>query len=192
MPFWQSVPCKSFHGRLLLHLVQLDFCLTGSELTNDRSASTATIVRIPYISGMSNIADFLYATTDVAIWSTVEIGIGISASAAATLRPLFRILLGSTQNASGMKSSGQVWGTPKDRPSGYRRGGGEAFVLRSDIGKGGLSTTIRGGERDDESLEETGGESRGHDSVEKLRGDGSSEEWNVGIVKTTMTTQVRE
>jgi len=154
-------------------------------------ASTATIVRIPYIAGMSNIADFLWATSDVAIWSTIEIGIGITASATATLRPLFRIMLGSTQNASGHKSSSQMWGTPAGRPSGYRRGVEDGFVLRSDIGKGGLSTTIQGGNRDDDSLEEPS-ESRGHDSVEKLRGDGSSDEWNVGIIKTTMTTQVRE
>lgn len=142
---------------------------------------------MPFISGMANVQDFLWATTDVAIWSTIEIGIGITASAAATLRPLFRMLLGSTQNASGLKSS-QAWGTPR-----FRRGGEDGFVLRSDIGKGkgGLSTTIRGGDRDNESLEEPG-ESRGHDSVEKLRGDSSSDEWNVGIVKTTLTTQVRE
>jgi hypothetical protein len=144
---------------------------------------------------MSNIADFLWATTDVAIWSTIEIGIGIVASAAATLRPLFRVLLGSTRNASGGKTS-QQWGTPRDRPTGYmRRGPDDAFQLRSDIGKGGLSTTIHagggGGSGDDESLERQD-DSRGHDSVEKLRGDSGSDDWNVGIVKTTMTTQVRE
>jgi len=32
------------------------------------SASTATIVRFPYVSTLSNKADFLYATVDVAIW----------------------------------------------------------------------------------------------------------------------------
>lgn len=45
---------------------------------------------------MSNKADFLYATMDVAIWSCVETSIGISASAAATLRPLFRKFLERT------------------------------------------------------------------------------------------------
>jgi hypothetical protein len=48
-------------------------------------ASTATIIRIPYLHGMSNLADFLYATSDVAIWSTVETGIGITAAAVSTL-----------------------------------------------------------------------------------------------------------
>jgi len=74
-----------------------------------------------------------------------------------------------------------------------RRGGEHGFVLRSDIGngKGGLSTTIRGGGGDEESLEGPD-ESRGNESVEKLRGDSSSDEWNAGIMKTTQTTQVRE
>ncbi|TVY65604.1 hypothetical protein LSUE1_G007941 [Lachnellula suecica] len=54
------------------------------------TASTATIVRIPYIQTLEDQADFLYATTDVAIWSILETGLGITASCLATLRPLFR------------------------------------------------------------------------------------------------------
>jgi hypothetical protein len=143
---------------------------------------------------MSNIPDFLWATTDVAIWSTIEIGIGITASSAATLRPLFRVLLGASRNASGKGS--QMWGHgPSDRPSGYirNRGTDDAVVLRSDIGKGGFSTRIHGGTRsgdDGESLERVV-ESGDNDSVEKLRGD-DSDEWDRGIIKTTKTTQVRE
>ncbi|KAF3031873.1 hypothetical protein E8E12_001414 [Didymella heteroderae] len=52
--------------------------------------STATIVRMFYIHTLTNGPDFLYATTDVAVWSTVEPGIGITASSIATLRPLVR------------------------------------------------------------------------------------------------------
>lgn len=52
--------------------------------------STATIVRMFYIHTLMDGPDFLYATTDVAIWSTVEPGIGIAASSLATLRPLVR------------------------------------------------------------------------------------------------------
>ncbi|OAL53642.1 hypothetical protein IQ07DRAFT_314914 [Pyrenochaeta sp. DS3sAY3a] len=55
--------------------------------------STATIVRMFYIRTLMNGPDFLYATTDVAIWSTVEPGIGITAGCIATLRPLVRICL---------------------------------------------------------------------------------------------------
>ncbi|RDW88221.1 hypothetical protein BP6252_00253 [Coleophoma cylindrospora] len=51
--------------------------------------STATAVRIPFIHQLTETQDFLYANVDVSLWSTVEPGIGITASAMATLRPLF-------------------------------------------------------------------------------------------------------
>lgn len=60
-------------------------------------ASTATIIRIPYVHTLSDQTDFLYATTDVAIWSCVETGLGIAAACCATLRPLFRSFLAHTQ-----------------------------------------------------------------------------------------------
>ncbi|KAF5853267.1 hypothetical protein GGP41_001836 [Bipolaris sorokiniana] len=50
--------------------------------------STGTVVRMGYIHTLYDGPDFLYATTDVAIWSTVEPGIGIVASSIATYRPL--------------------------------------------------------------------------------------------------------
>ncbi|KAI1492504.1 hypothetical protein F5X96DRAFT_381210 [Biscogniauxia mediterranea] len=57
-------------------------------------ASTATIVRIPYVWQLAHDGDFLYEFTDLAIWSTVEIGLGLTASSFATLRPLARHFLG--------------------------------------------------------------------------------------------------
>jgi len=55
--------------------------------------STGTVVRMFYIHTLMDGSDFLYATTDVAIWSTVEPGIGIAAGSIACLRPLFRVWL---------------------------------------------------------------------------------------------------
>jgi hypothetical protein len=54
------------------------------------SASTFTIVRIPYLHNLEASSDFLYAATDVSIWSVAETGLAILACAATTLRPLFR------------------------------------------------------------------------------------------------------
>lgn len=58
------------------------------------SASTATIVRIRYLYTLANVKDFLYTTTDVAIWSTIETGLAIIIAAMATLRPLLRKFCG--------------------------------------------------------------------------------------------------
>jgi hypothetical protein len=55
--------------------------------------STGTVVRMFYLHTLMDGPDFLYATTDVALWSTVEPGIGITAGSIACLRPLFRIWL---------------------------------------------------------------------------------------------------
>lgn len=73
---------------------------------------------------MNNIPDFLYATIDVAIWSTCETGIGLAASAAACLRPLLRKVFGelSTHGRSSRKSSG-AWGgkyPSRSRSAGYK------------------------------------------------------------------------
>lgn len=50
----------------------------------------ATIARIPYIHNLMDKHDFLYSTTDVAIWSCCETGLSIVASSVATLKPLFK------------------------------------------------------------------------------------------------------
>jgi hypothetical protein len=55
--------------------------------------STGTIVRMFYIKTLMDGPDFLYSTVDVALWSTIEPGIGITAGCLACLRPLFRVWL---------------------------------------------------------------------------------------------------
>ncbi|KAI2630950.1 hypothetical protein GGR54DRAFT_178138 [Hypoxylon sp. NC1633] len=57
-------------------------------------ASTATIVRIPYVWLLTQPGDFMYQFTDMSIWSTVENGLGLTASSIATLRPLVKAVFG--------------------------------------------------------------------------------------------------
>lgn len=71
--------------------------------------------------------DFLYATTDIAIWSCSETGLGITAACCAVLRPLFR----KTLVATGFLSSGPMsrmdtptfasQGNAKNTRRGYKR-----------------------------------------------------------------------
>lgn len=56
-------------------------------------ASTATIVRLFYVWQLTQGGDTLYEFTDFAIWSTVENGLGLTASSIATLRLLFKSFL---------------------------------------------------------------------------------------------------
>jgi len=55
-------------------------------------AGVATIIRIPYIKVLTRTDEVLFATTGLAICSTIEPGLGIIAASAYTLRPLFRSL----------------------------------------------------------------------------------------------------
>lgn len=55
-------------------------------------ASIATVARIPYARDILGNPDYLYNFTNIAIWSTIEIGMALTASSLATLKPLFRKL----------------------------------------------------------------------------------------------------
>jgi hypothetical protein len=54
------------------------------------STSIATIVRIPFAKGYLDNPDYLYTTIDLGIWSTVEIGVALTTSSLATLKPLLK------------------------------------------------------------------------------------------------------
>ncbi|KAI1440623.1 hypothetical protein F5Y02DRAFT_342392 [Annulohypoxylon stygium] len=53
-------------------------------------ASSAVVVRLAYIKDFKD-PDFLWATVYIAVWSTTEQGLAITAGSLATLRPLYRM-----------------------------------------------------------------------------------------------------
>jgi hypothetical protein len=92
--------------------------------------STATIIRIPYLSQLMDTKDFLFATVDVAIWSTVEPGIGITCAALACCRPLVRNFLSRSRLWG--SSTGHIRGTSRpNNPSfnGYLRSGKHVVAI---------------------------------------------------------------
>lgn len=101
--------------------------------------STATVVRMFYIHTLMNGPDFLYATTDVAVWSTVEPGIGIAASSIATLRPLVRHCLWRMGFASAPGYSNTYQCTISEQKRKDRRG------YRRSLSPTDLVPTQRGG-----------------------------------------------
>ncbi|KAI2793781.1 hypothetical protein POX_a00366 [Penicillium oxalicum] len=73
-------------------------------------ASSAVIVRFPFVQTFSS-DEFLYATFQIAVWSNIEAGLGITAGSLATLRPLLRKWLGSRNGSdypSGFPNSGHL------------------------------------------------------------------------------------
>jgi hypothetical protein len=181
--------------------------------------STATIVRIPFIKQLAQ-DDFLYSTTDVAIWSTVEPGIGITAAAMATLRPLFRTFLSRSKlfgSSTRSRSVSNAWPTSKKgNRGGYIRSEGvqrdTELGLRNDIVKGsGITTTIKStinadydenGVAQSKKLKRSGSGKalRWNESERDLKDDSSEEflpaqrrnvDWS-GVRKTTEVSTTRE
>ncbi|RDW69763.1 hypothetical protein BP6252_08783 [Coleophoma cylindrospora] len=110
-------------------------------------ASTATIIRFPELHHLNDIGDFLYTTSGVAIWSTVEMGIGITAAAAATLRPLLRKFFGiGTAAGLGSAQSGSAPQWPKPASASYVRNRGsdnlDEFDLDAPTKKTGEATVV--------------------------------------------------
>ena len=54
------------------------------------SACICSMIRFQYVDGLTQIDDFFWNATNIAIWSTIECGASIIAGCLATLRPLLR------------------------------------------------------------------------------------------------------
>ena len=54
------------------------------------SACICSMVRFQYVDGLTQIDDFFWNATNIAIWSTIECGASIIAGCLATLRPLLK------------------------------------------------------------------------------------------------------
>ncbi|KAI1497914.1 hypothetical protein F5X99DRAFT_395330 [Biscogniauxia marginata] len=102
-------------------------------------ASSAVVVRFAYIEDFKD-PDFLWATVDIAIWSTTEQGLAITAGSLATLRPLYRMAaqrLGMWSSTTGLAQSGNM---PKTiGSSGMGKSGGR-------YGKGSQGSRSYGGD----------------------------------------------
>ncbi|KAL4809962.1 hypothetical protein BDV18DRAFT_150402 [Aspergillus unguis] len=92
-------------------------------------ASAAVIVRIPYLHYYKD-PDFLYATTNISIWSNVEAGLGITAGSLVTLRPLFRWFRGGSLYEN---SKGTPYGRSGSMPLSSMNGQGGNKYWRSDL-----------------------------------------------------------
>ncbi|KAL5116247.1 hypothetical protein ACEQ8H_005805 [Pleosporales sp. CAS-2024a] len=134
--------------------------------------STATVIRLPYTATLKPYkGEFLYRTTDFAIWTTVEVGIGIAAGCIATLRPLLKSNLGS----SGQNSSRKWWSRKKSSHF--------SSIQPLDRLKpsGGTKVTITGGRVSEDSDQKTFFDSNA-----------SPSKWKNGISKSVSTTVVEE
>ncbi|KAF2752105.1 hypothetical protein M011DRAFT_516460 [Sporormia fimetaria CBS 119925] len=90
-------------------------------LTMGCIASAAVVARVPYMKNFRD-PDFLWATLDIAIWSTVEQGLAITAGSLATLRPLFTSFLRRAGLSSSPSKPNPASGTNPMFPTTRRKG----------------------------------------------------------------------
>ncbi|KAI5461187.1 hypothetical protein BGZ63DRAFT_453992 [Mariannaea sp. PMI_226] len=69
-------------------------------------ASIATLIRLRFLSDLTDTADILFAGTNAMVWTLVEPGVAIIASSLATIRPLLR-----AWKIKGFTSTGSTYGT---------------------------------------------------------------------------------
>lgn len=109
--------------------------------------SSATIIRLPYVWTVKEYkGEFLWRTADVAIWTTVEVGIGITAGNLGTLRPLLQRVMTFMGIASSTGPGSKTW-TKRNRNGGHAYMNSGATPLEDFTSKGAVKTTvtIRGG-----------------------------------------------
>ncbi|KAK5789549.1 hypothetical protein VI817_008672 [Penicillium citrinum] len=82
-------------------------------------ASSAVIIRFPFVKTFGDF-QFLYATYQIAIWSNIEAGLGITAGSLATLRPLLRKIMGSRSDPDYSSGFPRISGSRQARASGQR------------------------------------------------------------------------
>lgn len=121
-------------------------------LLSDDSAAIAAIVKITFLTNYGKHGDFLYDSSDITIWTTVEICTAIMAANIPCLKPLFRTLFDGTSAAQryGSNYKGYIRnpGDSKHKPSSHVGTGTGQFEMynnrtnyTSDVRAVGLSST---------------------------------------------------
>ncbi|KAK7606994.1 hypothetical protein BKA81DRAFT_304393 [Phyllosticta paracitricarpa] len=165
--------------------------------------STATLVRIPYIWSMTSERNFLYNTTDVAIWSSIEPGVGMTAACIATLRPLLQRILHRTGLSTHSRTHSSSpftpnWGSanqmgPKSHQSrtGYLRnpdGVHDLDTLRPDVST--TTMTCHGGTSGDKSWLENVSEHGSEEHIIETTADSNTHGFHIS--ERVQVTSVRE
>jgi len=97
-------------------------------------ACCAVLIRLPFLVSLKiGLEDFMYYTTHVVNWSTVELGLGIIAAAGSSLRPLVRTIVSRSRFiGTSIDPTSTRWKRPRDQ-EGYIRSGA-APPTRSEAG----------------------------------------------------------
>ncbi|SPO06295.1 related to integral membrane protein [Cephalotrichum gorgonifer] len=95
-------------------------------------ASCATLVRLKYLLALMNSLNFLQESGYIAVWTVVELAIGIFAGSAPALRPLLRHLPFTSNRETGDPASQGIKGT-----------GGQSHIKMDEFNPGPFDESVR-------------------------------------------------
>ena len=92
--------------------------LIGGRSLTALSVCIASVIRVPYVAQIS-LLDPSWSDVNGAIWSIVELNVGIVSACLPTLRPLFLHVFHGGYNSTlhGQPSNGESTGNAEDGPS---------------------------------------------------------------------------
>ncbi|KAF5005915.1 hypothetical protein FDECE_7673 [Fusarium decemcellulare] len=118
-------------------------------------ASSAVIARFPFLPKFRE-PDFLWNTLDIAIWSTIEQGLAITAGSLATLRPLIKLAafrMGFTSKAISRGPSDYGFSSPRTpMPGGDPYFSGRQGYSLSSVGRDNVIEGKRNDKQEDKPL----------------------------------------
>ncbi|RDL30696.1 uncharacterized protein BP5553_10041 [Venustampulla echinocandica] len=97
-------------------------------------AATASVVKTYYVTSYGKFGDFLWDSTYLTIWMTTECNVGILAASIPAMKPLFKVVLGSTYG------TGYLGGPNSRYNKGYAQ---HASTGRNTEGDGGFNFELR-------------------------------------------------
>jgi hypothetical protein len=158
------------------------------------SACICSMIRFQYVDGLTQIDDFFWNATNIAIWSTIECGASIIAGCLATLRPLLKRVFATagtitkSLRSSNSRSHGSSRQTTNSTSLNTHLGSNERKTTASSADKPTFAEFIaeRGEVIEMSSSSSAGGERESQDRI--LRPDGHSAldfPWPVKVVEST-------
>lgn len=135
------------------------------------SACICSMVRFQYVDGLTQIDDFFWNATNIAIWSTIECGASIVAGCLATLRPLLKRMfatagtISKSLRSSNTQSRGSSKRTGNSGSSNTQFSSGEQKSGSSSDGKPTYAEFIAGVDEVIEMSSDAGGERESQDRI---------------------------
>lgn len=152
------------------------------------SACICSMIRFQYVDGLTQIDDFFWNATNIAIWSTIECGASIIAACLATLRPLLKRMfatagtISKSLRSSNTQSLGSSKRTGKSGSANTQLSSGNLKASSASSDKPAFVEFIAGADEVIEMSSDTGGDRESQDRILREHEQSADFPWPVKVV----------